>query len=239
MIETSLATAKVVRKRAARMNMTSWVTLVFIVLALFGGVYLFTSANEIAYADLRDAAKLREIKLYDLQSREKALSDRAQQISEKLQRELIGDGRPKGEGPVAQNLKLELDYYRTEQTAIRRQISLQGAEPERSAKVEFVSPQFVNATITRALIVLALILLLRILAGIHVYTMRMSTHFSIIADAIELNIYATNPETISSLVRALSAGGITFPSKGEQPVDSLRDLIEAIRQGKPKDTSSK
>jgi hypothetical protein len=233
MIATSADVSHQIRRRARIFALTSWLLLGTIVSTLLVAAILFRTAGDLVFADAEKAALQRREAIQELRFREERLEEKIAKLTKNYAFEIERAGRTEpGAGLIARGLSDEIEIATNDRDSVREALTIANREPERQSKVELLSPEFLTSTATRVAILLTLILLLRILAGLHIYTFRLAAHFHTIADAIQLNQFGSSVEGLVPLIQAMSAQRIGFPGVKEHPVDSIREMVAAANLSK-------
>jgi len=172
-----------VRRRSARLQVASWMSLTLVIIVVSGGAVFFWYAGSIAAADATATAPA---EYQVLLRQEKDLKDAVDNYQQQIQSTILRrDGTGAGCGPVCADLMRRSDSLRAELTSTRTRI----AEIDRTKSSPSVEPitssTFINTTLTRILVVALLVFLVQILASQYRYSLRMSHHFDQVADAIE------------------------------------------------------
>jgi len=138
--------------------------------------------------------------------------------------------RKMGYGPVAEHKKNEMSSMeeRIHDLRLLREKLINDNNVVENGKNSspVLSVQFINTTMTRILVISLLVFLVRILSNQYKYTMRMSSHFHSIADAIELlSDEKIDHKLLVSLVKGMNTGNFNFSEKAEVPMGLLAELL--------------
>lgn len=198
------------RRRALSLRLASWFILGLTFTSIMAGLYIFSSAGEIARSDTN---------LYRM---EEIVRDRANNLGQKIDdvREVFaGRGEEVDALYAVKELRENIDKDSKEFKE-----TLERLEKTYASERFWV---FLSATSTRIGSILMLIFLVQILLSVYRYSVRMASYYEARADALLL-YEGKEAEQLELFVSMLSAEKVEFGKTPQSPTEQAIELIKGV-----------
>ncbi len=201
------------RRRALGLRLASWFILCLTFASILLGLYIFTSAGDIARRDiysyqLEDTLRYRE-------------RDLREQIS--LLRERVDASNAENKPLAIEELQKLGAGVQTSTEEVRASLQKMDQIYGSNERLLF----FISATSTRVGSILMLIFLVQILLSVYRYSIRMVSYYEARADALLL-FAGHNAEQLQSFVNTLSADKVEFGKAPASPAEQTIELIKSL-----------